>query len=222
MIGEIGDAVDRLCNPVRSAERVSSRVQRAGRRRQETKWVYTTTLPSMLEQLAQAHIPGTYLEFREGSLAGHPESTPPGRLDAISRYLTIERDAIGWAYRLALTPWRDLTRLIRSLVGGAATADSGTQEELLRDLERWYIWAATVSGWIRPPDRPRAPCPACERIGGLRVRLDTRTAYCAACGAAWTPETIVDLADYVRTWTPRKSENGASPQPVRPKVRKVA
>lgn len=198
LIQGIGDAVDALCNPVRSVERIQRR-EPGGRR--TTRWVWTATLPPMLEQLAQAHITGGYLDPDTPKVRGLPGSTPPGRLDAISRYLTIERAAIDWAYRLDTTPYRDLLRLVRSFVGAVATAGSEVQTELLRDLERWYVWAATVTGWVRPPDRPRAPCPACERPGVLRVRLDAATACCVACGAAWTRETIRALAKHVRTWT---------------------
>jgi len=187
----IADTADALTNPIQVREPIH---YWDANRNRKTKY-HAHTLPSLLDQLEAAAIPGeVYVEDSAGHVHRQPRSIPPARLEAINASIQIEAGAALWMTRAALRLRQDAQRNIRALVG--ANLDSGAASDLLGDLRRWYGWAATLTGWERPAWRPHAPCPACEQQG-LRVHLARQTAACVNCGAAWTPDTIGILGDYV-------------------------
>jgi hypothetical protein len=190
-LATIADAADALTNPIRVREPIHYWDEHRNRK---TRY-WTHTLPSLLDQLAKAAIPGeVYVEDNAGQIHRQPRSVPPARLEAINAAIQIEAGAAVWVIRVRLIMRQDAPSNIRALVG--AQTDSDTAADILTDLRRWYGWAATLTGWERPAWRPRAPCPACEQPG-LRVRLAQQTAACVSCGAGWTSDTIGILADYV-------------------------
>lgn len=190
-LASIADAVDALTNPIQVRERYERWVN--GNRK---TFVHQHTLPSLIDQLAAAIMPGeVYVEDTGGKIYRMPQSTPAARIEAIDASLTIDAGAALWCSRLRITLRETADRNLRALVG--AQVDSDTAGDILADLRRWYGLAATLTGWERPAWRPDAPCPLCAQRG-LRVRLDRRTAACAACGESWTPDTIGLLAEHVR------------------------
>ena len=191
-LATIADAVDALTNPIHVREIIYER-QPNGYRKMTREWVHT--LPSLLNQLAKAVIPGeVYVEDDGGHVYRKPNSIPPARLEAINAIIQIEAGAALWMSRGGLRARQSADRNIRALVG--APLDSDAAAALLADLRRWYGWAATLTGWERPAWRPDAPCPACDVIS-LRVHLARKTAACVNCGESWTPDTIGILGDYV-------------------------
>jgi len=190
-LATLADAVDALTNPIRVREPIH--YWDANRNRKVR--FYDHTLPSLLDQLAAAVIPGeVYVEDDGGHVHRAPQSIPPARLEAINALIQIEAGAALWCVRISLKLREDAQRNLRALVG--AQTDSDTAGAILTDVRRWYGWAATLTGWERPPWRPNVPCPACEQKG-LRIHLARQTASCVDCGAAWTPDTIGILGDYV-------------------------
>jgi len=135
-----------------------------------------------------------YAEDQGGHVHRTPGSAPPARLDAINLELTITAWAADkvWLCKLPVRESTDAN--LRALVG--AKVDSDTTAALLADLNRWVYAARIIAGWQRPPWRPDAPCPACDKRG-LRVRLDLALATCVECGEAWDKNTIGILASHV-------------------------
>jgi len=189
-LGTIADAADALTNPIRVREPLQ---YWDANRNRKIKY-YEHTLPSLLDQLHRAIIPGEVYVEDQNRVHRTPRSMPPGRLEAINALMQIEAGAALWIVRVRLTLRESAPSNIRALVG--AQTDSDQASDILADLRRWYSWAATLTGWERPPWRPNAPCPACEHHG-LRVHLARQTAACVNCGAGWTPDTIGILGDYV-------------------------
>jgi hypothetical protein len=169
-------------------------------------WV--TRQPSLLEQLAAAVVPSeAYAAVGAGGRVA-PRSTPPARLDAIDRWQAIEAAALRWSASLGLRARPDLAGRVSALVAAGAGLDAPTLAALLAEVRAWHYWAATVVGWLTPPWRPLAPCPACQARDRLRVRLDQGTACCLGCGRAWGPDTIDALAASVRAY--REASRDAS------------
>lgn len=201
-LATIADAVDALTNPVQVRELIYDGV--GNRRKLVREW--RTTAPALLVQLQASVMPGVaYLEDN-----GQHHTTkrlfppPPARIDAISALLRIEASVALWCDRGHMKPRDNTTGNLRSLVGGRWTSDEAI--ELLQDLRRWYGWAATLTGWERPPWRPDAPCPMCDAFATLRVRLDRKTAVCVECGSVWNEATIGLLAEFVRRRTETRNE----------------
>lgn len=193
-LATVADAADALTNPIQVREPIH---YWDVNRNRKVKY-YEHRLPSLLDQLHNAVIPGeAYVEDDGGHIHRTPRSIPPARLEAINAIIQIEAGAAQWVRRsnLALRP--SVASNVRAMVS-AAQVDSDTAELILIDLRRWYGWAATLTGWERPAWRPAAACPICDTRGTLRVRLDRSTAVCVACGAAWTPVNIGLLAEHVR------------------------
>lgn len=199
LLAAITEVADDLTQPIRHTERIQDRDQHRNLR---VRRAWTVTLPCLLDQLAQAVVPGgVYVEDQGDPARSTPRSTPPARLDAIDRSHAIDVGAATWCTRERLTLRDTTVRNIRALVGAAATMPSDTAHQLHTDLRTWRTWAQTVTGWIRPPDTPPAPCPLCAARGALRVRLDKGTACCLTCGAAWDAATIGLLGEHVRAYT---------------------
>lgn len=188
----IGDAVDALTNPMHVRERYEVW---DGNRNRKTRW-WEHRMPSLLDQLAAAAVPGeVYVEETGGHIRRTPRSCPPARLDAINLELAITAWAADTAWRVTRTVRDDTAANLRAIVGAKLTSDQ--EADILDQLRRWVYQARVIAGWQRPPWRPDAPCPACDQRG-LRVRLDLSTAACVECGETWDPATIGVLAEHVR------------------------
>ena len=194
-LATIADAVDALTNPIRVREPIVHVTWDHNRNRKRETVYHTHTLPSLIDQLAAAIMPGEVYVEDNGKVFRMPQSTPAARIEAIDACLAIEAGAAMWCTRLSIRLRDCAERNLRALVG--VQVDSDTAGAILVDLRRWYGLAATLTGWERPAWRPDAPCPLCGQRG-LRVRLDRRTAACAHCGESWTPDTIGLLAEHVR------------------------
>ncbi len=192
-IADLLAAADELTDPRRHVEVLSGWDR--NRNRKVVRRI--TTLPSLLDQLAEAVHPGeTYVE-NDTSRPGFG-SRPPARLDAIDRLLAIEAAAARWLTSMHIQLRADTAGNIRALVGIAGTLDSDTLAALHTEVTTWRSWAATVTGWQRPPWRPRVGCPVCDAVGSLRIRLDRSTACCMDCGEAWDEASIGLLAEHIR------------------------
>lgn len=192
---DIADTADELCNPQHRVERIQ---MPDGHKHLRVRRVWTVTLPSLLDQLAGAVVPGEAYTEDDPGTRGSFESRPAARLDAVDRLIAIEAGAAMWCRRTGLALRETPAKNIRAMVGAAPTIGSDNQGALLHDLRAWRTWAATVTGWERPPDAPRVACLACERINTVRVRLHRKTACCLACGAWWDETTIGVLAEHIR------------------------
>lgn len=195
---DIAQTADELTNPIRNVERIQDVDQHRHRRASAVRRVWVAILPSLLEQLAHAVIPGeSYTEDEAGRSAF--ESRPAARLDAVDRLLAIEAGSAMWCRRNGIELRDNPVGNIRTMVGIAGLLGSTSQATMLGDLRAWRTWAATVTGWERPPDAPRATCLHCAARNTLRVRLDRQTGCCMACGAWWDHTTIGLLAEHIRT-----------------------
>lgn len=193
LLADIATAADELTNPMHTVERIpDTNTYRHKRLRR----VWVTNLPSLLDQLAAAIVPGESYVEDEVTRAAFA-SRPAARLDAIDRLLAIEAGAAMWCVNTALKPRDDPAGNIRALVGKAPVLPSSDQRTLARDLVSWRTWAATVTGWEHPPHAPRAPCPLCDARGSLRIRLEKNTGCCMACGSAWDATNIGLLTGHI-------------------------
>jgi hypothetical protein len=186
-------AADELTDPRRHVEVITA----WDRNRNKKTRRRITTLPSLLEQLAEAVVPGeTYIENDSGR-PGYA-SRPPARIDAIDRLLAIQTGSARWLVSLGLSVRATVHGNVRALVGASGTLDSDTLDALVYEVTTWRTWAATVTGWQSPPWRPRVACPICDKVGSLRIRLDRSTACCMDCGEAWDADRIGLLAEHIR------------------------
>jgi hypothetical protein len=196
LLTDIAGEADELTNPMHIVEPIWTL---NAHRHPRLRKVWTVNLPSLLDQLAAAVVPGeTYVEGE--ATRGAFASRPAARLDAVDRLLAIEAGAAMWCVRVAVTPRDNPAGNIRALVGAAPTTDSDTQRRLAADLHTWRIWAATVTGWEQPPHAPRAPCPLCDKPATLRIRLLKNTGCCMACGAVWDATNIGLLTQHITTY----------------------
>lgn len=197
LLADIADEADGLTNPMHIVEPLWAR-SAGGRPKLRSVW--TVNLPSLLDQLAAAVVPGE-------SYAGDDEATrtafgsrPAARLDAVDRLLAIDTGAAMWCVQVNLHLRNTTTGNIRALVGAAPATDSDTQRRLASDLHSWRIWAATVTGWEQPPHAPRAPCPLCDKPSTLRLRLQQQTGCCMNCGAVWDQSNIGLLTQHITAY----------------------
>jgi hypothetical protein len=201
-LATIAEAADALTNPIQVRERYE---QWINRNRVVKHW--THTMPSLLDQLAGAVIPGeVYVEDQGGHIVRTPRSVPPARLEAVNALIQIEAGAALWVTRSSLKLRIDAPSNIRALVGAQVDSDAATG--ILNDLRRWYGWAATLTGWERPAWKPSVGCPACE-AKTLRIHLARKTAACVTCGEAWTPDTIGVLAAHIEANSNRREYDTA-------------
>lgn len=200
----IADCVDALTNTMQVRERYDTW---DGNRNLKTHW-WTHRMPSLLRQLERAAIPGeVYIEETGGGVRRAPASCPPARLEAINLGLSITAWAANTAwFDCHLTARDDTAANLRALVG--AKVDSDISQAVLTQLRRYVQQARVIAGWERPPWRPDAPCPACDKRG-LRVRLDLSVATCTECGEGWDRDTIGILASYVCAATAAKLDTAA-------------
>lgn len=167
---------------------------------------HTTKVPSLLEQLRAGLEPGADAEAAMGGAYG---SRPALRSDCLDALLRIEVWSARWVSRDFGLRLRDTVEAnLRALIGASTTAGDEDLRELARDVGHWWRVARTITGWDSPPWRPNVACMACERKGGLRVRLESKTAVCVECGETWDESTIGLLADHVRLMTGGEGDRG--------------
>jgi hypothetical protein len=207
LLREIADTADELTNPMRVVERLWTPDAHRNKRMRK---IWIVTLPSLLDQLAAAVVPGESYAVTEDTAHTAFASRPAARLDAVDRLLAIEAGAASWCLRMALSLREEPASNIRALVGAAPTMASGDQRTLLGDLNAWRIWAATVTGWEQPPHAPRAPCPLCDQPASLRIRLERETGCCLACGAAWDATNMGLLTAHITAYRTRATAISAA------------
>lgn len=179
---ELADVVQDLVGPIRHTERYEVR-----HGRQVIHRTHRQVLPGYIQQLREA----TADHAIDIGFDGKPAFTskPPVNLDAIDRYVTIQREIYSYWHVNGNTLEQDL----RGLVGAIAEYDPPTQRHVAALAARWLTWCKVVTGWSSAAWRPNVACPHCD-ARNLRVRLDEGTAFCAACGDAWEPGTLGILA----------------------------
>lgn len=193
----IADCVDALTNPMDVRERYE--VWKGNNR--ATRW-HQHRMPPLLHQLERAAIPGeVYAEDADGTARRMPASCPPARLEAINLELALTAWAADTVWRTHQPVRETTTANLRALVG--ARVDSDHRLAILEQLRRWVHQARVIASWERPPWRPDTLCPACDKRGTIRVRLDLSVATCKECGEGWDHKTIGLLADHVRRTTQR-------------------
>lgn len=189
-------AVEELTRPRRTAESVA--YWDAARHRKFK--IYTVDHQPLLVELAKAVIPRG--GQREGENSGKPSfgSREPVRLDAIDTLARIRTEVEAWCFRLDLRSRRAVADDMRSLVGAGRTVSDETCGQMGRAARGWASAAKVITGEESPAYAPHVPCPQCEAIGGLRIRLEQRLAACLRCGADWGADDggIYILAEHVR------------------------
>lgn len=165
-----------------------------------------TRVPSLLHQLQHASPSGEGL----GRSAAY-ESRPAARVEALDTLVRIDLAAARWVRELGEDDPGSTAACVRLLGSLLPSADRCKRMSVNRDrdccsahaiehdIRRWYAQARVVTGWDIPPWRPDATCPNCAVRGGLRVRLEDRTAVCAECHETWDSTTYQQLAEHVRT-----------------------
>jgi len=159
---------------------------------------HTSRHPPLVTQLRDTG--RTTSEEGPGARAGY-DSALPVRVDAVDRLAAIADGAREWLARMGIRPRGDALADLRAIPGGLPVLLYDDLDALTREARAWWCWARTVTGWDSPPWTPHAPCPVCETLGGLRVRLATRTGVCVDCGASWDRDTVEVLGRWVRAWS---------------------
>lgn len=162
-------------------------------------WVtqrHRTTNPSLLEQLWSTVVASNSTESGVRAFA----SKPAARIDSIDVANDIDREAFDWLTRLGRRPdsMTDTIAAVRLIGALARSQDDQMQRDILHDVRSWWIRARVLTGWDSPAWRPDNTCPLCGAKGGLRVRLEARTATCVECREAWDAGSIGLLADHIR------------------------
>jgi hypothetical protein len=180
-----------------------------GHGRKTLRRAWTTTQPSLLDQLRTMAHEGLRVGARPPGSVGKPSSRPPGNFEALAVSTSIVDGARRWAVSLnACSERAPAAAQIRALVGMAPTIDASDLLELLREMRYWRTMASIATGWTEALWSPAVPCPLCERFSTLRVDVQARAAYCGSrerrqdgsilCGATWPEGTAGPLFAYVR------------------------
>src|SRR3546814_9920088 len=110
----------------------------------------------------------------------------------------MHREAIIWlrsGFRVQVSS--DTATNLRAIAGRAQDLDPDHLATLDGDVLRWWGQARVVTTWDSPPLKPHVPCMACDKRGGLRVRVDRMVAVCMDCGATWDATTIGILGSQI-------------------------
>lgn len=207
-VDNLADMVADLTGPIHHREHYSvQQVNGNG----STTWVgvdHATTSPSLIVQLHRATF-----QAAQTDVGGRPGymSKPTARLDAIDTLAKIDAEAARWVQSLGKQYPGDTSLCVRLLGSLMPSADRSTRSAVEHDVKRWWTWSRILAGWESPPWKPASTCPLCAHRGGLRVRLDTRSAVCNACWETWSPETIGLLADHIRSEAESAPQVGVSP-----------
>lgn len=206
IVQEIGSLAAELTQP---REHVEPILDDNGYGRKTVRRAWTTTQPSLLDQLRTMAHEGLRVGARPPGSVGKPSSRPPGNFEALAVSTSIMAGATTWAISLV---WcfdqRSPVGIVRALVGAAPTMAIEDLQELLREMRYWRNMAAIATGWAEPLWSPAVPCPLCGRFGSLRIDAEARAAYCGnrnrrpdgaiECAASWPAGTADQLFAYVR------------------------
>ncbi len=191
---EIAELADELCDPRQHVEMVPGGWTKSRNKAKPTRHV--VVLPGLIQQLYDAALdPAAAL--MEGA-GGKPKSRPPFAVEIFSTYDDIVKGAMRWVHAVRAEPRDTVQSNIRARVGLVHKLDIDTAEALFLELRTWRRWCATMTGWDRPPFRPRICCPECESKGSIWINGDKMLAYCKECQAHWEGDQIGDLAELVR------------------------
>lgn len=186
---------------------------------------HVTRVPSLLHQLEHAEPAGSGARTNTAGF----ESRPAARIEATDTLIRIDLEAAAWIRDMGEDDPPDTTACLQRLAGllptthrchrhtptknSHGTPTCCTWHTIEHDVHRWWTQARIVTGWETPAWRPDATCPECHHRGGLRVRLEERTALCVECRATYGPDTYMALAAHVRTETEAR-RRAAAPEPV--------
>jgi hypothetical protein len=212
----LADLADALCQPGQHVERIPYWDDNRNRKHR----THRTTMPGLLQQMADLMLPGADPDAGPGK----PGSRPPGNWAALADHSLITAEVSRWCWDLRLDIRGTVEGNLRQLVG--AVSDSDARTRLERDVRRWHRVAQHVTGWRTPPAEVRAPCPALTDRDGtmelcnrrtLRVNYADAEAYCSSCGTTWDRDTVGLLAETVRAYN---AASGASAVAARIRARK--
>lgn len=191
-LADLADLIGDLCDPHQHTEPYEVWDHNRNLKRRH----HRTTQPGLLQQLRDRYDQAPAGQWSNGGTG----SRAPLAMEALSRYIEIQRGVDHWATLLELEPRPTAESRMRSLVSAAARLDDNTRNDLHAEVRTWHRTARIVCGWTTPPFRPRVACPIpdCGKRDGLRIHLDDKTALCGHCGATWDAATIGVLADYIR------------------------
>ncbi|MGH8792629.1 MAG: hypothetical protein ACRDXX_08290 [Stackebrandtia sp.] len=201
LMRRLADSVDQLAYPYAHREVVehthNGHVRRYG---------HVTRHAPLVTQLSRSVEPSAGVcDGRRASYA----SAPSARLDAIDRYRVVAQGCARWLAAMEVSPRATLTQNVRALVGGAHMLDAEALADLVAEVRKWWVWTRVVTGWDTPAWTPHGPCPVCENLGGLRVRLAAAVATCVECGAAWDRDAIGSLAEYIHLWSTSRTTSSS-------------
>lgn len=149
--------------------------------------------PSLIDQLRAGTSAST-----AGASGGGPGSKPPANITALNELGIITAESRRWAKYAWGIETADCVEALGVLSDRASTIE---HLDDLKDLDahvtRWWAHARVTTTWDSPPFKPYGPCPACGKIGGLRVTDEPRAAVCLGCSEAWDASTIYQLGDQV-------------------------
>ncbi len=206
---ELAGYVAELVDPIRHDAEFSV-YSKTGKRRKIKH--HRTVQPSLLDQLReQIRDPGKG-GYDDGGAGGF-ESGPPVNSEALALLIRVERGADSWVREVDVRPRATVEWNLRALIGAAPGMDASRLRMLIGEVRGWHTSARIVCDWQAPAWRPRAPCPACGRRNGLRVRLADKTALCVLCRADWTAETIGVLAEHIRAAGEERGASGLTRSP---------
>ena len=154
---------------------------------------HVTSNPPLLAQLDESALPSNTRIDGASTIAG---SRPAANVDAIDTANRIHKDATTWHRTLGTNDTGTTLDLVRRLAPFALT-----DNQLARDIGRWWTWARITTGWDQPPFQPHNTCPHCNTLGTIRIRLNEHLATCTndTCRATWDETTIGILAQHIRT-----------------------
>lgn len=154
----------------------------------------TVEYPSLIRQLELA-VAGSSAGVSSSGYGSRPVVSVPA-VDALGM---MHREAIIWLrsrFRVAVSS--DTAANLVTLAGRVQDLDEHQLSTLDGDVLRWWGRARIVTTWDSPPLKPHVPCMACEKRGGLRVKVDRMVAVCLDCGATWDSRTIGILGSHVQ------------------------
>lgn len=162
-------------------------------------------VPALLDQLDGNLVPASNGQSEGGSGGRGFESTLPCRVDALDALDLIGRQAAQWLAYIGRRTNGTTRADLRELVEAVDDLDVPDDDlpALAREVHRWATCARTVTGQDGRPWQPHVPCPECEELDTLKIKLAASTAYCAACHMTWDADDIADLAEQVRAGVSR-------------------
>lgn len=198
--------------PAAVGETTTTRRGRVTARRVSRQQTITTTIPSLLDALRAACVPGSAPE-QVGATGGAFESKPPLEVEAVTVYRGIRDDAARWARKYGLNPREPLPRTLRLLVSVTATEDQ--RANLLTDATRWVREARLAVGLDAAPITVEARCPICGRknaivVHGVGLTPDRQHANCIRCNVTWSPDQLGLLAEMLRANREQETMTGGA------------